>query len=148
MMNDSPARRVFIASELHVTAERNRGEAPACAPAVGGAEQLFAEADRKLLDSDAAPARNEIVAQLVDEHDERDDGQEAQYEWQERERHYQVSFGERSWERIETLAGLHEPRGTSLASAVRLNHGTRHVTGGLVGGQNIIKGFSRPNGAR
>ena len=64
------ARRAHVADELHIAAERQPADLPAGAPLVGPAGDLAAEADRKALRPDAEPARDEIMAELVDE-DER-----------------------------------------------------------------------------
>jgi hypothetical protein len=72
------AGHVHVADELDVAAQRNRGEFPARTVAIVEAENFGPEADGKGLDADAAPAPDEIVAHLVDEHD---DGQH------EKERH-------------------------------------------------------------
>ena len=64
------ARRAHVADELHIAAERQPGDLPARALAVGPAEQLAAEADREDLRRDAEQAGDEIMAELVEE-DER-----------------------------------------------------------------------------
>ena len=70
------ARRVHVADELDVAAERDGAELPARAVAVVEAEEFRAEADRERLDADAAPAADEVVAHLVDEDDDRQHEQE------------------------------------------------------------------------
>ena len=70
------ARRVHVADEFHVAAERNGGNLPARAVAVVEADEFGTEADRERLDADAAPAADEVVAHLVHEHDDRQHEQE------------------------------------------------------------------------
>ena len=65
------ARGVVVALEAHIAAERNRGELPARAAAVGEAGKLAAEADREGGDADSAPAGDEEMPHLVHEHDRR-----------------------------------------------------------------------------
>ena len=60
---------VLVAEEFDVAAERDGGDLPAGAVAVVEAEQLRAEADGKRQDLDAAPAGDEEMAELVEEHD-------------------------------------------------------------------------------
>ena len=64
------ARRAHVADELHIAAERKPGDFPARSLAIGPAEDLVAEADRKGFRRDLEQARDEIVAELVKE-DER-----------------------------------------------------------------------------
>src|SRR5205814_2292578 len=64
------ACRTHVADELHVAAEREPGDLPARALLVGPAEQLAAETDREDLGRDTEQARDEIVAEFVEE-DER-----------------------------------------------------------------------------
>ena len=64
------ARGVLVIEKLDVAAERDPGEAPARALAVGEAEDLPAEADGERLDRYPAPARDDEVAELVHEHDD------------------------------------------------------------------------------
>ena len=70
------ARRIHVADEFHVAAERDRGQLPARAVAVVEAEKFGPEADRKGLYADAAPAPDQIVAHFMDEHDDGQDEQE------------------------------------------------------------------------
>ena len=69
------ARGVVVAEELHVAAERDGGELPAGAVAVVEADEFRAETDRKSQHPHAAPARDQEVAELVEEHDDRQDEQ-------------------------------------------------------------------------
>src|SRR3546814_7298968 len=61
-------RRVHVAREFDVAAERHPAELPARAALVGTAPDLPAEADRKGVGLDPEPAAGEIMPQLVDEH--------------------------------------------------------------------------------
>ena len=69
------ARRVHVADELDVAAERNGAELPARAATIVEAEELRAEADGKGLHADAAPAADQVVAHFMHEND---DGQHEQ----------------------------------------------------------------------
>src|SRR5690606_11509865 len=60
---------VLVAEELHIAAERNGRDLPARAVPVVEADQFRPEADRERLDSDATPAGDEEMAQLVKEDD-------------------------------------------------------------------------------
>ena len=60
--------RHLLPVQLHVAAEREPAEAPFGAAAVGPAPHRLAEADREGVHMDAAPARGQVVAHLVDEH--------------------------------------------------------------------------------
>src|SRR3546814_17557874 len=71
---------VGIAEHLHVAAERNEAEFPACARPVVPAEDLRPEADGEHLDADVVPARDQVVAEFVDEHQGGEHGQERQAE--------------------------------------------------------------------
>src|SRR3546814_14955773 len=71
---------VGIAEHLHVAAERNEAEFPACARPVVPAEDLRPEADGEHLDADVVPARDQVVAEFVDEHQDGEHGQERQAE--------------------------------------------------------------------
>jgi hypothetical protein len=62
------ARRVAIAGETNVAADRNRRQPPARAAAVGAADDLGTHADRENFDFDAAAPRHEEMAEFVDEH--------------------------------------------------------------------------------
>ena len=66
---------VFVAEELDVAAERNRGNLPARSVAVIESEQLRTEADGEDEDLNAIPARDQKMAELVEEHH---DGQDEQ----------------------------------------------------------------------
>ena len=68
----------LLAVHLDEAAQRYGADLPSRARPIGAAEQLGAEADRKDLDGDAAPAGNQIVAQLVDEDEDRQDNEERQ----------------------------------------------------------------------
>ena len=72
------ARGVLVVDEFHVAAERNPGDAPARALAIGEAADLLTETDGEGAHGDTAPARDEEMAELVDEdhdaeHDEEGD---------------------------------------------------------------------------
>ena len=56
---------VGVAKHLDVAAERDRAELPASAGPVPPAEQFRPKPDREYLDPDPIPARNPIVAKLV-----------------------------------------------------------------------------------
>ena len=60
-----------FAEHLHVAAERDHAELPARAVSVGVAEQLGSKADGKAFASHATSSRDEEVAELVDENDDR-----------------------------------------------------------------------------
>ena len=66
---------ILVAEKLHVAAERNGGDLPAGAVAIGEAEQLRAETDGKDQHPHAAPARDQEMAELVEEHDDAQDEQ-------------------------------------------------------------------------
>src|SRR6185369_91853 len=70
------ACRVVIAVELHVAAERHRGDLPAGAVAIIEAEQLGTEADREGEHLNAAPASYQEVAKLMKENNNRQYKQE------------------------------------------------------------------------
>ncbi len=61
------ARGILVVHELHVAAERNPGDAPARTLAIGEAPDLPPKADGEGANRDAAPARDDEVAELVDE---------------------------------------------------------------------------------
>src|SRR4029079_3967628 len=63
------AGAVVVVEELDVAAERDPGEAPARAVLVGEAEDLAAEADGEIPHPDAAPARDQEMAELVNDDD-------------------------------------------------------------------------------
>ena len=65
------ARGVLVALEAHIAAERDGGELPARAAAVGEAGKLAAEADGEGRDANSAPAGDEEMPHLVHEHDGR-----------------------------------------------------------------------------
>src|SRR6185437_12860025 len=69
-------RGIGIAEHFHIAAERHQAEFPARAGAVVPAENLRAEADREHLDAHAVPARDEVVAELVHEHQHRQNDDE------------------------------------------------------------------------
>ena len=64
------ARRGHVADELDIAAERQPADFPARALLVGPAEHFAPEADREGLGRNPEPARDEIMAKLVEE-DER-----------------------------------------------------------------------------
>ena len=66
---------VAVAEHLDIAAERDRAELPARPGAVPPAEQLRPEADRKDFDPHPVPARDQVMAELVDknEHGQNDD---------------------------------------------------------------------------
>ena len=66
---------VLVAEELDVAAERNGGNLPAGAVAIVEPEQLAAEADGEDQNPHAVPARDQKMAELVEEHH---DGQNEQ----------------------------------------------------------------------
>ena len=70
------ARRIVVAEEFHIAAERNRGDFPARAVAVVEADDFGPETDRKHQHLDAAPARHQEMAKLMKEHDNCQDKQE------------------------------------------------------------------------
>src|SRR5207253_4566655 len=70
--------RVHVAGELDVAAERQPADLPARPPFVGPAENLPAEADREGVGFHPEPAADEIMAELMDEDQRPDDGQERQ----------------------------------------------------------------------
>ena len=65
------ARRILVAEELDVAAERNGANLPARPVFVGIAEQFRTEADGKGEDADAGPAADQVVTHLVHEDDQR-----------------------------------------------------------------------------
>ena len=71
------AGRVHIAGEFDIAAQRQPADAPARAALVAPAGDLVPEADREGLGFDAAPAADEIMPELVNEHERADDEQEA-----------------------------------------------------------------------
>ena len=71
---DAGAGAVGIAMELHVTAERDPGEPPACPLAIGVGGDLGTEADGEGVDLHPAPAAHEKVPELMEEdHDGEDE---------------------------------------------------------------------------
>ena len=70
------AGRVFIPKKFYVAAERNGGELPAGSVAVGEAQQFRAETDRKSHDPHAIPARDQEMAEFVEENHDGEDEQE------------------------------------------------------------------------
>ncbi len=73
---DGVARLALIAEEFDVAAERDRGQLPAGAVAVVEAQKFRAETDREGQDPHAGPARDQEVAKLMEEDDDRQDEQE------------------------------------------------------------------------
>jgi hypothetical protein len=75
---------MFVAYELHISAERQPPDLPARATLVGPTRDLTTESDRKGLRADTEPAGHEVMAQFVDKH-ERAEGanerQEDQPDW-------------------------------------------------------------------
>src|ERR1019366_6851748 len=63
------ARRIVVAKELHIAAERNRGDFPAGAVAVVEADYFGAKPDRERQHLDAAQAGHQEMAKLMKEHD-------------------------------------------------------------------------------
>src|SRR5262249_40740333 len=55
-----------LAKHAHIAAEGQQADLPARARAIGPAEELRAEADREDLDPHAIPARDKVVAELMD----------------------------------------------------------------------------------
>ena len=64
------ARGIVIAEKLHVAAERNRRKLPAGAVAIVEADNFRAETHRKSEHPHAAPARDQEVAELMEEDDD------------------------------------------------------------------------------
>src|SRR5271165_773144 len=69
---------IVVTEHLYVAAERDRAEFPAGSGAIPPAEQLRSEADRKHFDAHPVPARNYVVAELVDKHEHRENDHEPQ----------------------------------------------------------------------
>ena len=69
------ARDIFVAEELHVTAERDGGDFPARAVAVVETDDFRAETDGKHQNAHAAPARDQEMPKLVEEHHQAEDEQ-------------------------------------------------------------------------
>ena len=65
------AGRIFIAEEFHVAAQRNRRDLPAGAVAVVETARFRARIRWKTQHSDAAPARHQKMAKLMEKHDDR-----------------------------------------------------------------------------
>ena len=72
------ARRVHVAGELDIAAERQPADLPARAAPVGPAGDLAAEADREDVGLHPEQAAGEIMAELVDEDQRPDHEQEAE----------------------------------------------------------------------
>ncbi len=72
------ARRMGVAVELDVTANRKGGEPPAGAVAIDPGEDFRAKTQRKGVDLDPAPASDEVMAKLVNEDDQADYEDEGQ----------------------------------------------------------------------
>ena len=70
------ARRILVAEEFHIAAERDRGDFPARAVAVVEADDFGPETDRKRQHFDAAPASHQKMAKLMKKHDNCQDKQE------------------------------------------------------------------------
>ena len=84
-----------VADELHVAAEREPGDFPARALLIGPAEQLAAEADREHLGRNLEQTRDEIMAELVKEHERpqrADEGDQGQPERRLRKHQWQTAF--------------------------------------------------------
>ena len=64
------AGRIVVAQELHIATQRDGRHFPARAPAVGPADKLGAKADREDLGVDAKPARDPVMPELVNEHEQ------------------------------------------------------------------------------
>jgi hypothetical protein len=63
------ARRILVAEEFHIAAERDRGNFPARAVTVVKADDFGAKTDRKGQNSDAAQSGHQKMAKLMKEHD-------------------------------------------------------------------------------
>ena len=61
------ADRAHVADKLHVAAERQPADLPACAPFVGPAGDLAAKSNREAFRPNAEDARDEVMAKLVKE---------------------------------------------------------------------------------
>ncbi len=70
------ARRIVVAEEFHIAAERDGRDLPAGAVAVIEADEFRTEAERECEHFDAAPAGHQKVAKLVKENDNRQHKQE------------------------------------------------------------------------
>ena len=88
------AHDIAVAEHLHIAAERQSAELPARAAPVGQAEQLRPEPDGEDVDANAAPAGDEEMAELVDEHEHGDEQQEAHQEMRNvaHETHHDAQF--------------------------------------------------------
>ena len=62
---------VGVAVKLDVSPERQRADPPARAARVDPRRKFGTEAERESVDFDAAPSSDQIVPELVDEHDQR-----------------------------------------------------------------------------
>src|SRR3984893_7918290 len=69
-------RRILVAEEFPITAKWNRREFPTRAVAVVEAKKLRAESNGENQYPDPAPAGDQEVAELVEEHHQRQDEQE------------------------------------------------------------------------
>ena len=78
------ACRVHVADELHIAAERQPSDLPAGAEPVGPAENLVSETDREHFGADVEPARDKIVAELVEEDERADHAHEREQDEPER----------------------------------------------------------------
>src|SRR5512135_2137152 len=72
------ARDIVVVDELHVAAKRDPRDPPAGAVAVIEADDLGAEADREHFDGDAAPARDDKMAEFVEKYDDGEDEEEGE----------------------------------------------------------------------
>ncbi len=70
------ARRIVVAEEFHIAAERNRRDLPAGAVAVVEADDFGAKTDRERQYLDTAQAGHQKMAKLMKEHDNRQNKQE------------------------------------------------------------------------
>ena len=70
---------VTIAKHLYIAAEWDHAEFPARSCAIPPAKQLRSETDRKHFDPHSIPARDDVVAELVDKHEHREDHHEPQH---------------------------------------------------------------------
>jgi len=69
---------VAVAEHLYIAAEWDHAEFPARSRAIPPAKQLRSETDRKHFDPHPIPARDYIVAELVDKHEHRENHHEPQ----------------------------------------------------------------------
>src|SRR5262249_27206545 len=69
------AAGVLVAKELHIAAEWNGGDLPACAVAIIESGKLWTKADRKGQDPNAAQPGDQEMAELMKEDDQAEDEQ-------------------------------------------------------------------------